>query len=40
MKLARLDWPADAPPLRAAEVEVSIREGDDVLDKLITEALK
>jgi len=40
VKLARFTWPADAPPLAAVEVEVKVTEGDDVLEKLIREALK
>lgn len=40
VKLADLDWPADDLPLRAVEVEVHVTEGADVLDKLLSEALK
>ena len=40
VKLAALDWPADAPPLRALDVEVRITEGADVWDALLDEILK
>jgi len=39
VKLADLAWPASDLPLRAVEVEVQVTEGEDVLDKLLGEAL-
>ena len=40
VKLADLDWPAGAPPLRAVDVEVHVTEGDTILEDLLSEALK
>lgn len=40
VKLAVLDWPSEAPPLRAIDVEVRITDGADVWDDLLDEVLK
>lgn len=40
VKLARLPWPADAPPLQAVDVEVQFVRGEDLWNKLLDEALK
>lgn len=39
VKLEALDWPADAPPLGALEVEVEIADGADTWKALLDEAL-
>ncbi len=39
VKLAALEWPSDAPPLGALDVEIEIREGADAWKALLDEAL-
>lgn len=39
VKLERFEWPADAPPLRALEVEVALTQGAETWKALLDEAL-